>query len=117
MFETELGALEALYEAAVNLPETIVSALVAGFYLLLYPFVVGLNLLYSWVVEMLGAYLAIITSVFDVLASVEGVITDAFSFVLPSVWFALLLVIIALNVGLRIYYLVKGISIMGFSLG
>ena len=117
MFETELGALEALYEAAVNLPGTIVSALVAGFYLLLYPFVVGLNLLYSWVADMVGSYLAIITSVFDVLASVQGVITDAFEFVLPSAWFALLLVVIALNVGLRIYHFVKGISIAGFSLG
>lgn len=117
MFETELGALEALYEAAVNLPETIVSALVAGFYLLLYPFVVGLNLLYSWVADMVGAYLAIISSVFDVLASVQGVITDVFELILPPAWFALLLVVIALNVGLRIYHFVKGISIFGFSLG
>ena len=117
MFETELGALEALYEAAVNLPETIVSALVAGFYLFLYPFVVGLNLLYSWVAEMVGSYWAIITSVFDVLASVQGVVPDAFEFVLPPAWFALLVVVIALNVGLRVYHFVKGISIAGFSLG
>ena len=117
MFDTELAALAALYEAAVNLPETILSSLVAAFYLLLYPFVVGVNFAYSWIADILGAYISIFTSVLDVVSAVEGILTDAFAFILPPAWFALLVATIALNVGLRIYQLVKGISIAGFSLG
>lgn len=100
----------------MSLIESIVSALVTVLYIPLYPFVVGLNLLYSWIAGMIGPYSGIITSVIDVLASVQGVITDVFEFVLPSAWFALLIVVIALNVGLRIYYFVKSVNIFGFSL-
>ena len=117
MFETELGALEALYEAIIALPSTIASSIIACLYMVLYPFVVGINLLYSWVATMIGAYASIFTTILDVLASVQGVITAAFEFVLPPSWFALLIVVIALNVALRIYHFVKGISIAGFSLG
>jgi len=39
MFENELAALEGLYEGIVALPGTIISAIVACIYLLLYPVV------------------------------------------------------------------------------
>jgi hypothetical protein len=100
----------------MGLIESIVSALITVLYLPLYPFVVGLNLLYSWIAGLIGPYSGIITSVIDVLASVQGVIADVFEFVLPTAWFGLLIVVIALNVGLRIYYFVKSVNIFGFSL-
>lgn len=116
MFENELGALEALYESIVSLPETIASALVACFYLLLYPFVVLINLIYSWVADVVGSYLSIIDVVQACASDITGLVTGAFGGAIPSVWVALMLATIALNVAIRIYKMIKGVSIFGWSL-
>lgn len=116
MFDSELGALEALYEFIVGLPGTIASAIIACLYLVLYPFVVLVNLVYSWVADVVGSYLAIIDVVQACASDITGLVTGAFDGVIPSVWVALMLATIALNVAIRIYKMIKGVSIFGWSL-
>ena len=116
MFESEIAALEALYEAIVGLPGTIVSAIIACTYLVLYPVVVFVNCVYAWIVDALGSYLAIIVEVQTCAADIVGLVSGAFDLVVPSAWVGLMLSTIGLNVAIRIYKLVKGVSIFGWSL-
>ena len=116
LFESELSALEALYESIVGLPGTIASALIACFYLVLYPFVVLINLMYSWVADLFGSYLAIINEIQTCAAELVGLVSGTFDGVVPSVWVALMLATVALNVAIRIYKIIKGVSIFGWSL-
>jgi len=116
MFESELGALEALYESIVGLPGTIASAIVACIYLVLYPVVVLVNCVYAWIADAIGSYLAIIVEVQTCAADIVGLVSGVFDGVIPSVWVALMLSTIALNVAIRIYKLLKGVSIFGWSL-
>ena len=116
MFESELGALEALYESIVGLPGTIASAIVACIYLVLYPVVVLVNCVYAWIADAIGSYLAIIVEVQTCAADIVGLVSGAFDSVVPSAWVALMLSTIALNVAIRIYMLLKGVSIFGWSL-
>jgi hypothetical protein len=116
MFESELAALEALYEAIVGLPGTIASAIIACIYLVLYPVVVLVNCVYAWIADAIGSYLAIINEIQTCAAELVGLVSGTFDGVVPSVWVALMLSTIALNVAIRIYMLLKGVSIFGWSL-
>lgn len=116
MFEDELAALEALYESIVGLPETIASALVACFYLLLYPVVVFVNLLYSWIADIVGSCMSVIDAVQTCASDVVGLVTGTFDGVIPSIWVGLMISTVILNVGIRVYKLIKGVSIFGCSI-
>ena len=116
MFETELAALEGLYEGIVALPGTIVSAIVACVYLLLYPVVLLVDMGYYWVTDIIGSYVAILGVLFDIGSTVTTDVVGMFDGVLPSAWVVLLGSVVALNVAIRAYYLLKGVSIFGWSL-
>ena len=116
MFETELAALEALFGAIVELPGTIASAIVSSVYLLLYPFVLVFNLLWSWIKDVIVAYVGIITAITDAVDAVWSIADSVYGLVLPSAWWALFAVILGINVGFRVYHFVKHLSIAGFSL-
>ena len=85
MFETELAALEALYEGIVALPGTIVSAIVACVYLLLYPVVLLVNMGYYWVTDLLGSFVAILGVLYDIGSTLSTGVVGMFSG-LPSAW-------------------------------
>jgi hypothetical protein len=116
MFETELQALQATFDAILQLPATIASAIIAVVYLILYPFICIFGLAYAWIRELIGSYIAIITTVQASVQSVTDLFLGVFDGVLPSVWVGLMLVTVALNVGLRLYKILKGVSIFGWSL-
>ena len=116
MFENELAALEALYEGIVALPGTIVSAIVACVYLLLYPVVLLVNMGYYWVTDILGSFVAILGVLYDIGSTLSTGVVGMFSGFLPSAWVVLLGSVVALNVAIRAYYLLKGVSIFGWSL-
>lgn len=116
MFETELAALEALVEGFLALPETILAAIVACVYLLLYPMVLLLDMGYYWVTDLIGSYMAIPSVIYDLSSTISTDVVGMFSGVLPSAWVLLLGSVVALNVAIRVYYLLKGVSIFGWSL-
>lgn len=116
VFGDAVEALTYIYDALVSLPETLISVLIAITYLLLYPAVCLVNLVYGWVVGLVGPCVEIIRIIYGLgsgsLTSIVGVFGEAF----PSSWLVLLGLIVGLNVALRVYYLIKGISIFGWSL-
>ena len=116
MFEDELAALQGIFDSVLELPSTIVSALVALVYLLLYPVVLFLDMGYSWVVEILGSYVAILAVLYDIGATVSTDVVGLFDGVFPSSWVILLGSVVVLNVAIRAYYILKGVSIFGWSL-
>ena len=116
MFETELAALEGVYEGIVALPGTIVGAIVACVYLLLYPVVLLVDMVYYWVTDLLGSYVAILGVLYDIGSTITTDIAGVFDGVFPSAWVVLLGSVVALNIAIRAYYLLKGVSIFGWSL-
>ena len=116
MFENELAALEGLYEGFLALPETIISAILACIYLALYPAVLMADMVYYWVTDFLGSYVGILEVVYDIGSTVGSGVVGMFDGVLPSAWVVLLGLVVALNVAIRVYYLLKGVSIFGWSL-
>ena len=116
MFESELAALQALYDAILNLPETIASAIVACVYLLLYPIVLLLNLVYGWIVQIFGPLIELVGLFYDVVSSILVDVLGMFDGSFPSLWIFLLGSILTANLVIRVYYLLKGVSIFGWSL-
>lgn len=116
MFESELEALQATFDQILGLPGTIASAFIAIVYILVYPFVLVINCAYNWIATLLGSYVSIFLVIIDAVDALRSILFDIFDGVLPSVWVGLMLVTISLNVGIRLYRILKGVSIFGWSL-
>jgi len=110
----ELGTeiADALYQFI----EPLVMILTSLLYFLIYPVISVLAFIQS-------AISVIINSIIDLLNGIVYIINDlgyilnVFVGTFPSTWITILSMIILLNLGMRVYHYVKGISIFGWSLG
>lgn len=116
MFSDAIEALEHIYEVIVGLPETLVSVLVSIVYLVLYPIVCMVSVVYGWIMGLLGPCIDVMGILYDLGTGTLSSVVDVFSSALPSSWIVLLGTIVTLNVAIRVYYLLKGVSIFGWSL-
>lgn len=116
MFESELSALEALFDFVIGFPEAIASSLVALVQIVFYPFVCLLQVFVGWWTYVSGVF----TTFSDSIVQVYDVVVDFFNVTLgaaiPSAWTVLLLLMLGLNVGFRVYSFVKNIQLFGFSI-
>ncbi len=116
IFSDAVDALTHIYEIIVGIPETLITVILSVLYLVLYPVVCLISIVYGWIIGLIGPFIDIMHIIYDLgsstLTSIVGIFGDAF----PSLWIVLLGSIVALNVGIRLYYLLKGVSIFGWSL-
>lgn len=107
-----LFGITAIGDALASFIEPFIGALIQVLMLLVYPFVIILDIVQQ-------ALLTIFQSAIDVMNGTIYLINDIgyminlFQGVFPSTWTAILGLIILANLGLRVYWFVKDIQILG----
>lgn len=109
---SSLFGITAIGDALASFIEPFIGALIQVLMLLVYPFVILLDIVQQ-------ALLTIFQSAIDVMNGTIYLINDIgyminlFQGVFPSTWTAILGLIILANLGLRVYWFVKDIQILG----
>lgn len=116
MFETELQALQAVFDTFAALPSTLVATGVSLAGIVLYPLVLVYDMLLGWWAYVWGIILTLITSFLRLQMSVLGFVDTVFVGSIPTPWVGLMVLMLTLNVAFRIYAFVKNIQILGFSI-
>jgi len=96
--------------------EPLVGALISILYLVIYPVISILAVIQFFLEDIINTLITFFNSIIYLFNDL-GYFVNVFDGVFPSTWLTLLSLIILVNLGLRIYYYVKGISIFGWSIG
>jgi len=115
-FDDILTATQAVYNSIVGIPMTIAGILAQLLNCLLYPVVVAFDCLTTIINTGIAPPLQLANVIISVPNVGITIINLLFVGVFPSIWVALIIASMMIMVGLRLYAIVKGASILGFSL-
>jgi len=110
-----VAALNDTAAALIAFLEPLISAVVATFYLLFYPLICVIEIVQYGLMGVINPIIEFI-NVLITLVNDSGYLVNLFVGVFPATWTTLLIIIMVVNLGLRVYNLVHGISIAGFSI-
>ena len=115
-FDDILTATQAVYNSIVGIPWSIADVLAQILNCLLYPFVVAIDSLTTIVNVAIAPPLQLANVIISVPNIAINIVNLLFVGVFPSIWVALIIASLLIMLGYRLYAIVKGASILGFSL-
>ena len=106
----------AVFNFLLSIPGTLISLLAALLYLGFYPVISFASMIIGWIVFVLLSFTDLLGAFWSVFNTWLTFFSSMFSSALDATWVLLILAGFGIVVGLRLYYFVKDIEILGFKI-